>query len=108
LGEEFRENYHFGAISRRDLEERWFGSSALDWLARLVRPEIKREFTYNYEDTLTAKLTDETWQCNRDGVGGYEGHLLAQALLKVKIQTSFGFTLIVRSCPCPSTSPKAT
>ncbi|ORY68195.1 glycosyl hydrolases family 18-domain-containing protein [Pseudomassariella vexata] len=100
LEEEFRDDYHFGALSRRDLEERWFGSDVLDWLARLVRPEIKREFTYNYEDTLTAKLIDETWQCNRDGVG-YEGHLLAQALLKVNIQTSFGFTLIVTKLSLP-------
>ncbi|KAJ4392337.1 hypothetical protein N0V93_005963 [Gnomoniopsis smithogilvyi] len=89
LEEEFRDDYHFGALSRRDLEERWFGSDVLDWLARLVRPEIKREFTYHYEDTLTAKLIDEAWQCNRDGVD-YKGHLLAQALLKVNIQTSFG------------------
>ncbi|KAI0108573.1 glycosyl hydrolases family 18-domain-containing protein [Nemania sp. FL0031] len=100
LEEEFRDDYHFGGLSRRDLEERWFGSNVLDWLARLVRPEIKREFTYNYEDTLTAKLIDETWQCNRGGVD-YEGHLLAQALLKVNIQTSFGFTLIVTKLSLP-------
>ncbi|KAH6651435.1 glycosyl hydrolases family 18-domain-containing protein [Truncatella angustata] len=100
LEEEFRDDYHFGALSRRDLEERWFGSDVLAWLARIVRPEIKREFTYNYEDTLTAKLIDETWQCNRDGVD-YEGHLLAQALLKVNIHTSFGFTLIVTKLALP-------
>lgn len=100
LEEEFRDDYHFGSLSRRDLEERWFGSGVLDWLARLIRPEIKREFTYNYEDTLTAKLIDETWQCNRNGID-YEGHLLAQALLKVNIQTSFGFTLIVTKLSLP-------
>jgi chitinase len=100
LEEEFRDDYHFGALSRRDLEERWFGSSVLDWLVQIVRPEIKREFTYNYEDTLTAKLIDETWQCTRDGVG-YEGHIIAQALLKVNIATSFGFTLIVTKLTAP-------
>lgn len=100
LEEEFRDDYHFGGLSRRGLEERWFGSSVLDWLARIIRPEIKREFNYNYRDTLTAKVIDETWQCDCDGVG-YEGHLLAQALLKVNIQTSFGFTLIVTKLSLP-------
>ncbi|EAQ84573.1 hypothetical protein CHGG_08587 [Chaetomium globosum CBS 148.51] len=100
LEEEFRDDYHFGTLSRRDLEERWFGSGVLDWLARLVKPEIKREFTYNYRDTLTAKLVDETWQCNRNGVD-YEGHILAQALLKVNVATSFGFTLIVTKLTPP-------
>ncbi|KAK7732719.1 hypothetical protein SLS63_004974 [Diaporthe eres] len=94
LEEEFRDDFHFGALSRRDLEERWFGSNILAWLAQLVKPEIKREFTYKYEETLTAKLIDETWSCAKGDVG-YEGHLLAQALLKVQIETSFGFTLIV-------------
>ncbi|KAK3347619.1 glycosyl hydrolases family 18-domain-containing protein [Neurospora tetraspora] len=100
LEEEFRDDYHFGALSRRDLEERWFGSGVLDWLARIVKPEITREFTYDYKDTLTAKLIDETWQCNRNGID-YEGHILAQALLKVNVATSFGFTLIVTKLTPP-------
>ena len=100
LEEEFRDDYHFGALSRRDLEERWFGTRVLDWLARIVKPEITREFTYDYKDTLTAKLIDETWQCNRNGVD-YEGHILAQALLKVNVATSFGFTLIVTKLTPP-------
>jgi chitinase len=100
LEEEFRDDYHFGALERRDLEARWFGKGILEWLTQLVNPEIKREFTYNYEDILTAKLVDETWQCDRDGVG-YEGHILAQTLLKVNIETSFGFTLIVNKLSLP-------
>lgn len=100
LEEEYRDDYHFGGLSRRDLEERWFGSGVLDWLARIVRPEITREFTYNYQDTFTAKLIDETWQCTRNDVS-YEGHILAQALLKVNIATSFGFTLIVTKLTPP-------
>jgi chitinase len=30
LEEEFRDDYHFRRLSRRDLEERWFGSYVLD------------------------------------------------------------------------------
>ncbi|OTB02455.1 glycoside hydrolase family 18 protein [Hypoxylon sp. CI-4A] len=100
LEDEFRDDYHFGALGRRDLEARWFGSSILAWLAQMVKPEIKREFTNKYEDTLTAKLIDETWSCTKGDVS-YEGHLLAQALLKVKFETSFGFTLIVSKLSLP-------
>ncbi|RMZ82759.1 hypothetical protein DV738_g1689, partial [Chaetothyriales sp. CBS 135597] len=100
LEEEFRDDYHFGALGRRDLEARWFGSDVLSWLAQLVKPEIKRESTYKYEDTLTAKLIDEVWSCT-NGDLGYDGHLLAQALLKVKMETSFGFTLIVPKLSLP-------
>ncbi|KAF3060032.1 hypothetical protein GL218_05040 [Daldinia childiae] len=42
----------------------------------MVKPEIKREFTYKYQNTLTAKLIDETWSCTKGDVS-YEGHLLA-------------------------------
>lgn len=100
LEEEFRDDYHFGALERRDLEERWFGSTILAWLSQMVKPEIKREFTHKYSDTLTAKLIDETWSCTK-GDTSYEGHLLAQALLKVNIESSFGFTLIVTKLSLP-------
>ncbi|RMD40214.1 hypothetical protein DV735_g4912, partial [Chaetothyriales sp. CBS 134920] len=100
LEEEFRDDYHFGGLARRDLEARWFGSDILSWLAQIVKPEIKRESTYKYEDRLTAKLIDETWSCANGDVG-YDGELLAQALLNVKMETSFGFTLIVPRLSLP-------
>ncbi|KAH0592757.1 hypothetical protein MHUMG1_09581 [Metarhizium humberi] len=55
---------------------------------------------FKYEDTVTAKLLDETWDCKNGNVG-YEGHLLAQALLNVKVESSFGFTLIVNKLTLP-------
>ncbi|KAH7305460.1 oviduct-specific glycoprotein [Stachybotrys elegans] len=100
LEEEFRDDYHFGGMSKRDLEERWFGTSILEWLAQLVKPEIKREFNHVYDDTITAKLIDENWSCTKGNIG-YEGHLLAQALLRVKVESSFGFTLIVSKLSLP-------
>ncbi|KAG7121344.1 hypothetical protein HYQ44_004224 [Verticillium longisporum] len=87
------DDYHFGGLETRDRHERWFGTSILEWLSQLVKPEIKREFMHRYDDTLTAKLIDETWSCSK-GDMSYEGHLLAQALLKIKVESSFGFTLI--------------
>ncbi|KAL9948803.1 hypothetical protein ACHAQF_005536 [Verticillium nonalfalfae] len=100
LEEEFRDDYHFGGLETRDLHERWFGTSILEWLAQLVKPEIKREFLHRYDDTLTAKLIDETWSCSKGDIN-YEGHLLAQALLKIKVESSFGFTLIVNDLSLP-------
>ncbi|GME35753.1 Chitin-binding type 1 protein [Neofusicoccum parvum] len=100
LEEEFRDDYHFGGLSKRELHERWFGSDIIAWLTRMVKPEIKREFTNNIKETFTAKIVDEKWSCEKDGVG-YDGHILAQALLDVSVETSFGFTLIVTSLVNP-------
>jgi chitinase len=100
LEEEFRDDYHFGGLDKRELHERWFGQNVLEWLAQLIKPEIKREFVHVYDDTLTAKLIDESWSCSKGDVR-YEGHLLAQALLKIKVESSFGFTLIVNSLSLP-------
>lgn len=100
LEEEFRDDYHFGALSRRELEERWFGSTIIDWLTKMVSPEIHREFTHDIDETFTAKIVDERWACTRDNVG-YEGHITATALTKMKVSTSFGFTLIVTKLSLP-------
>ncbi|CRK40218.1 hypothetical protein BN1723_015683, partial [Verticillium longisporum] len=94
------DDYHFGGLETRDRHERWFGTSILEWLSQLVKPEIKREFMHRYDDTLTAKLIDETWSCSK-GDMSYEGHLLAQALLKIKVESSFGFTLIANDLSLP-------
>ncbi|KAJ6785998.1 hypothetical protein PWT90_07634 [Aphanocladium album] len=102
LEEEFRDDFHFDKIASRELQERWFGKSILEWLAALVKPEIRREFTYKYDDSVTAKLFDESWDCpgSVEGVN-YDGHLLAQAVLDIEVETSFGFTLIVESLTLP-------
>ncbi|KAH7160985.1 hypothetical protein EDB81DRAFT_924239, partial [Dactylonectria macrodidyma] len=102
LEEEFRDDFHFDKIASRDLHERWFGKSILEWLAALVKPEIKREFTHKYDDSVTAKLFDESWDCpgSVEGVN-YDGHLLGQAVLDIEVESSFGFTLIVESLTLP-------
>ena len=102
LEEEFRDDFHFDKIASRDLHERWFGTSILEWLAALVKPEIKREFTHKYDDSVTAKLFDESWDCpgSVEGVN-YDGHLLGQAVLDIEVESSFGFTLIVESLTLP-------
>ncbi|EGE01589.1 hypothetical protein TEQG_00634 [Trichophyton equinum CBS 127.97] len=81
LEDEFRDDYHFGGLNKRDLHERWFGSSVIEWLKKMVTPEIK---------------LDENWDCKRNGIK-YDGHVTAKALTNMKISTTFGFTLIVPS-----------
>ncbi|EKG15792.1 Chitin-binding type 1 [Macrophomina phaseolina MS6] len=100
LEDEFRDDYHFGGLSKRELHERWFGSDILAWLGRMIKPEIKREFTHDIKETFTAKIVDEKWSCEKGNVG-YDGHILAQALLDIDVATSFGFTLIVTSLVAP-------
>ncbi|GAB1321116.1 hypothetical protein MFIFM68171_11326 [Madurella fahalii] len=78
LDEESRDDYYSGGLDK----------------------QIKREFTHRYEDTPTAKLIDETWSCSKRDVS-YESHLLAQALLKIKVESTFGFTFIVNSLRLP-------
>ncbi|KAF9630004.1 putative glycosyl hydrolases family 18 protein [Lasiodiplodia theobromae] len=96
LEEEYRDDHHFGGLSTRELHERWFGEGILEWLTRMVKPEIKREFTNNIHETFTAKIVDEKWSCTKGDVS-YDGHILAQAILDMSVETSFGFTLIVTS-----------
>lgn len=95
LEEEFRDDLgdvSSGGLTRRELEERWFGEGVLEWLRKMIKPEIKTEFTHDIDQTVTAKIVDETWECP-----GRDGHILAQAQANIKVSTSFGFTLIVTS-----------
>lgn len=92
LEEEFRDDLHFGALSRDEVHKRWFGSSVFEWLRKMVKPEIKKTYTHNIDQTITAKIVEEKWHC-----AGRDGHLLAQAQTNIKVGTSFGFTLIARS-----------
>ncbi|KAJ3960208.1 hypothetical protein N0V92_003185 [Colletotrichum tropicale] len=98
LEEEVCDDFHFDKIASRDLHEQWFGKSILEWLAALV----KREFMHKYDDSVTAKLFDESWNCPGlvEGVN-YDGHLLGQAVLDIEVESSFGFTLIVESLTLP-------
>lgn len=94
LEEEWRDDMHNGALSPRELHERWFGSDAIAWLKQLFDPNIKPEFTHNIDTSFTAKLIDQTWKCGTNPV--FEASLLAQAVAKVNVATSFGLTIICK------------
>lgn len=97
LEQEFREDLHHGALSARDLHERWFGKDILDWLVRMSKPKIHREFTHDIDESVIGKIVDEHWDCELGGGVGTEGHVTIQALANIQVSTSFGFTLIIRS-----------
>ena len=92
LEEEYRDDLHHGALSTHEFHKRWFGESVLEWLRKMIKPEIKKTFTHNLDDTYTAKIVEERWTCP-----GRDGYILAQAQTNIKVGTSFGFTLIATS-----------
>ena len=92
LEEEYRDDFHFGGLTQEELHKRWFGSGLVEWLRKMIKPEIKKQFTHDIDETVTAKIVEETWDCP-----GRDGHLLAQAQANIKVSTSFGFTLIATS-----------
>ncbi|KAK0670020.1 putative glycosyl hydrolases family 18 protein [Cercophora samala] len=92
LEEEYRDDFHFGGLTPDELNKRWFGSTVVDWLRKMIKPEIKKTFTHDIDQEVTAKIVDETWDCP-----GRDGRILAQAKANIKVSTSFGFTLIATS-----------
>jgi chitinase len=93
LEDEWRDDLHHGALSRADLHKRWFGSDVLDWLKGLFNPSITQEFKHTLDTTFTAKLIEESRDCNIKGVD-VEANLLVEALTDVHVSTSFGLTII--------------
>ncbi|KAI4634170.1 uncharacterized protein J4E87_001340 [Alternaria ethzedia] len=95
LEEEWRDDYHGGALSHEELHKRWFGSDVLAWLTNLVSPKIEKEFTHDVNEQFIAKIIDDKVECGT-GPAKFNAHVLVQALTDVEISTSFGFTLITK------------
>lgn len=92
LEDEFRDDAHFGGLTKEEFHKRWFGETVLEWLGMMTKGEIKKTFKHNLDEVYTAKIVEETWDCP-----GRDGHLLAQAQAHVKVGTSFGFSLLTES-----------
>ena len=95
LEEEWRDDWHLGALDHGELHKRWFGSDVVDWLKGLLNPSIQATHTHNYVDTFTAKLIEEHWQCQ---IGGMmlSGRCLPLLLLTDEL-TSSSFNLQVQT-----------
>ncbi|KAL3442260.1 glycosyl hydrolases family 18-domain-containing protein [Aspergillus insuetus] len=92
LEEEWRDNLHFGALSREDLHKRWFGEDVIDWLQELIRTvSTTVEYSHTYNKDFTLSIINERLTCpNFDAV------LEVYAQAHVKASVNYGFTLITK------------
>ena len=95
LEEEYRDDAHFGGLSPEELHRRWFGSDIVAWLHGMLNPSISKQFTHDIDEIFTAKIVDDKWTC-QNGNTNTEASILVQALTRVRVSTSFGFTLITK------------
>lgn len=66
LEDEWRDAYHFGALSRDELHKRWFGSDVLSWLAELIgvgQAKVTEELNHSVDETLSVILIDQQFSC---------------------------------------------
>jgi chitinase len=98
LEDEWRDDMHFDALDNAELHKRWFGQDVVSWLKGFFNPSIKTEITHDLEQKFTAKLIEENWNCRIKGVDT-EAKLLVQAIVDLKVQTSFGITIIATIGP---------
>lgn len=89
LEEEWRDDYHFGAVDREELRKRWFGEGVVDWLRELLNINIKVEKRHDYEEEVSAIILQEDWTC-----GAFKAKLDAVVTAGIQMSTSFGFTII--------------
>lgn len=89
LEEEWRDDAHFGGLSKDELHKRWFGDDVLDWLGSLVHIDISTEKRHSFEEDFSAVIMRDEWDC-----GDFNGKIDAVATAGVKMATSFGFALI--------------
>ncbi|KXH59987.1 glycosyl hydrolase family 18 [Colletotrichum salicis] len=94
LEEEWREDMHFGALSRDELHKRWFGETVIEWLKGLLDVEYNKEKRHDYEEELQAIILQEEWDC-----GSFSAKVDAVATAGISMSTSFGFTLITTLGP---------
>lgn len=93
LEDEWRDDMHYGSLSKEELHKRWFGSDVIAWLKKLLSTGVNPSHTHNLDESFTAILVREEFQCP---IGGVEvrANLLAQAQARVQVSTTFGLTII--------------
>ncbi|KAL2259976.1 hypothetical protein VTK26DRAFT_6171 [Humicola hyalothermophila] len=94
LEEEWRDDYHRGALSKEELHKRWFGEDVLDWLRELLHVDIKLEKRHTFEEEVSAVIMQEDWTC-----GPFKAKIDAVATAGIKMSTSFGITIITTLGP---------
>lgn len=90
LEEEWRDDLHFGALSKEELHKRWFGSDIIDWLRGLVNGVSGGlSVSHTYSEDFVLKIIDQRLQCPN-----FAARLDVHAETHVDIDVDYGFTLI--------------
>lgn len=93
LEEEWRDDLHFGGLEHSELHKRWFADDVIAWLKELLSPSITTEVAHTIDQSFTADLIDKKWNCAYKDID-LEAKLRISATANVKIDTSFGLTII--------------
>lgn len=94
LEEEWRDDLHNGGLSRAELHKRWFGSDIVEWLKNLVSVAgIDPKLSHSIDEEITAVIVDEKFNCPVGPVT-LQATLRAEARAHIKVDTSFGLTII--------------
>jgi chitinase len=94
LEDAWREDKHLAGLSAHELHRRWFGDSVISWIRQLLNVAgVKPEVTHSVDETFTAILYRDSIACNVGGVD-VRAALNIQADARVRVDTSFGLTLI--------------
>ncbi|KAF2261303.1 hypothetical protein CC78DRAFT_535764 [Lojkania enalia] len=97
LEEEWRDDLHYGSLSREELHKRWFGSDVIDWLRRIVTTALSPTVahTHTIDEEFTAILLQEKTTCTYKGAR-LDANLDVRVNAKVRVDTSFGVTIITK------------
>jgi len=95
LEEEWRDDFHFGALSKEEIHKRWFGQSVVEWLRGLLNPSITKDIRHDIDESFTAIIVEEQWgPCIVASGAEVTANLDITATANVRVATSFGLTII--------------
>ncbi|KAL5040878.1 hypothetical protein BDW71DRAFT_212673 [Aspergillus fruticulosus] len=90
LEEEWRDDAHYGGLSREELHKRWFGSGVIDWLKGLLNGVSGGlDIGHSFEEDFIVQLIDQRLSCPN-----VEAKLDVHAETHVGLDVHYGFTLI--------------
>ncbi|KAL2817250.1 hypothetical protein BDW59DRAFT_166064 [Aspergillus cavernicola] len=90
LEEEWRDDAHYGGLSREELHKRWFGSDIVDWLKGLINGVSGGlDIGHSFEEDFILQIIDQRLSCPN-----VEAKLDVHAETHVGVDVYYGFTLI--------------
>ncbi|EMD68575.1 glycoside hydrolase family 18 protein [Bipolaris sorokiniana ND90Pr] len=90
LEEEWRDDAHFGGLSKEELHKRWFGSDIIDWLKGIINGVSGGiDLSHTYSDDFILKIIDQRLTCPN-----VAAKLEVKAECHVDVDVNYGFTLV--------------